>query len=113
MKATALPVISTLAAAGTSWSDEPGAVVVLVTGGRSPAARWARSCVVSDAKGGLHVERRPGGVQGRPWPVVVAQCGSPCWAGTTAYNRGQVLYRVAEVMVAASGSRLRAPTPKG
>ena len=30
--------------------------------------------------------------------VLAARGALPCWAGATAYNRGQVLYRVAEVM---------------
>jgi len=30
--------------------------------------------------------------------VVAARAAQPAWAGTTAYNRGQILYRVAELM---------------
>ncbi|HEX2427645.1 MAG TPA: aldehyde dehydrogenase family protein, partial [Gaiellaceae bacterium] len=32
--------------------------------------------------------------------VRAARAGFPAWAGTTAYNRGQVLYRLAEMMEA-------------
>ena len=50
--------------------------------------------------------------------VVAARKAQPGWAGATAYNRGQVLYRVAEVMesrrgaVRAGRARQRGPDPR-
>jgi len=35
--------------------------------------------------------------------VVAARAAQPTWAGATAYNRGQVLYRIAEMMEARAG----------
>jgi acyl-CoA reductase-like NAD-dependent aldehyde dehydrogenase len=70
----------------------------LYIGGRFPRTESGRSYLVSDAKG-------------KPWAnacrasrkdvrdaVQAARKAQPGWAGATAYNRGQVLYRVAEML---------------
>src|SRR6266571_1304080 len=70
----------------------------LYIGGRFPRTESGRSYLVSEAKG-------------RPWAnacrasrkdvrdaVLAARGAFPAWAGLTAYNRGQVLYRVAEML---------------
>jgi acyl-CoA reductase-like NAD-dependent aldehyde dehydrogenase len=70
----------------------------LYLGGKFPRTESGRSYLVSEAKG-------------RPWAnacrasrkdvrdaVVAARKAFPAWAGATAYNRGQILYRVAEMM---------------
>jgi len=70
----------------------------LYIGGKFPRTESGRSYLVSEAKG-------------RPWAnacrasrkdvrdaVVAARKAFPGWAGLTAYNRGQVLYRVAEML---------------
>ena len=71
----------------------------LYIGGAFPRSESGRSYDVADAKGALPGQRRPGLAQGRPRrrrrrPVGVRRAGP----GATAYNRGQVLYRVAELM---------------
>ncbi|HEY8557335.1 MAG TPA: aldehyde dehydrogenase family protein [Actinomycetes bacterium] len=70
----------------------------LYVGGKFPRTESGRSYLVSEAKG-------------KPWAnacrasrkdvrdaVVAARKAFPGWAGATAYNRGQVLYRVAEML---------------
>ncbi|MGH2816267.1 MAG: aldehyde dehydrogenase family protein, partial [Actinomycetota bacterium] len=70
----------------------------LYIGGRFPRTESGRSYLVSEAKG-------------KPWAnacrasrkdvrdaVQAARRAFPGWAGATAYNRGQILYRVAEML---------------
>jgi acyl-CoA reductase-like NAD-dependent aldehyde dehydrogenase len=70
----------------------------LYIGGKFPRTESGRSYLVADAKG-------------RPWAnacrasrkdvrdaVQAARKAFPGWAGATAYNRGQILYRVAEML---------------
>jgi acyl-CoA reductase-like NAD-dependent aldehyde dehydrogenase len=70
----------------------------LYIGGKFPRSESGRSYPVNEAKG-------------KPWAnacrasrkdvrdaVVAARTAFPGWAGLTAYNRGQVLYRVAEML---------------
>jgi acyl-CoA reductase-like NAD-dependent aldehyde dehydrogenase len=70
----------------------------LYIGGKFPRTESGRSYLVSDAKG-------------KPWAnacrasrkdvrdaVQAARTAFPGWAGATAYNRGQILYRVAEML---------------
>jgi len=70
----------------------------LYIGGKFPRTESGRSYLVAEAKG-------------KPWAnacrasrkdvrdaVVAARAAFPGWAGLTAYNRGQVLYRVAEML---------------
>jgi acyl-CoA reductase-like NAD-dependent aldehyde dehydrogenase len=70
----------------------------LYIGGKFPRTESGRSYLVSDAKG-------------RPWAnacrasrkdvrdaVQAARAAFPGWASATAYNRGQILYRVAEML---------------
>ena len=70
----------------------------LYIGGAFPRSESGRSYVVTDAKGrflaNVAQASRKDGRDG----VVAARNAQSAWAGRTAYNRGQVLYRVAEVM---------------
>src|SRR5919197_6409825 len=75
----------------------------LYLGGKFPRSESGRSYPVA-------------GADGRPWAnaclasrkdvrdaVRAARAAFPGWAGATAYNRGQVLYRVAEMLEARRG----------
>ena len=70
----------------------------LYIGGAFPRSESGRSYVVNDAKGRfLANAARASRKDGRD-AVVAARKALPGWVGRTAYNRGQVLYRVAEVL---------------
>jgi len=70
----------------------------LYVGGAFPHSESGRSYVVNDAKGRfLANAARASRKDGRD-AVVAARKALPGWVGRTAYNRGQVLYRVAEVL---------------
>jgi acyl-CoA reductase-like NAD-dependent aldehyde dehydrogenase len=70
----------------------------LYVGGASPRSESGRSYVVNDAKGRfLANAARASRKDGRD-AVVAARKALPGWVGRTPYNRGQVLYRVAEVL---------------
>ena len=70
----------------------------LYVGGAFPRSESGRSYVVNDAKGRfLANAARASRKDGRD-AVVAARKALPGWVGRTAYNRGQVLYRVAEVL---------------
>ena len=70
----------------------------LYIGGEFPRSESGHSYVVNDSKGKLRGQRRPGLPQGRPRRRRRRPQGVPGWAGKTAYNRAQILYRVAEIM---------------
>ncbi len=70
----------------------------LYIGGAFPRSESGRSYVVNDAKGkflanAAHASRKDGRDA-----VVAARAAFGGWSGRTAYNRGQVVYRIAEVM---------------
>ena len=70
----------------------------LYVGGAFPRSESGRSYVVNDAKGRfLANAARASRKDGRD-AVVAARKALAGWVGRTAYNRGQVLYRVAEVL---------------
>ncbi|MDQ3664483.1 MAG: aldehyde dehydrogenase family protein [Actinomycetota bacterium] len=70
----------------------------LYVGGAFPRSESGRSYVVNDAKGRfLANAARASRKDGRD-AVVAARKALPGWVGRTPYNRGQVLYRVAEVL---------------
>ncbi len=70
----------------------------LYIGGKFPRSESGRSYVVTDTKGGFLANAALGSRKDARDAVLAARGAVAGWAGATAYNRGQVLYRVAEVM---------------
>ncbi|MBA3798433.1 MAG: aldehyde dehydrogenase family protein [Geodermatophilaceae bacterium] len=70
----------------------------LYIGGKFPRSESGRSYVVTDAKGEFLANASRASRKDARDAVVAARAAVPGWSGATAYNRGQVLYRVAEVM---------------
>jgi len=70
----------------------------LYVGGAFPRSESGRSYVVSAADGAFLANVAQASRKDARDAVVAARKAFPGWAGATAYNRGQVLYRVAELM---------------
>ncbi len=70
----------------------------LYVGGTFPRSESGRSYVVSDSRGRFLANAALASRKDARDAVVAARKAFPAWAAATAYNRGQVLYRVAEVM---------------
>jgi acyl-CoA reductase-like NAD-dependent aldehyde dehydrogenase len=70
----------------------------LYVGGRFPRSESGRSYEVTDPRGRFLANASRSSRKDVRDAVVAARSAQPGWAGATAYNRGQVLYRVAEVM---------------
>ncbi len=70
----------------------------LYLGGKFPRSESGRSYEVTDTKGRFLANAALASRKDARDAVVAARKAQPGWAGATAYNRGQVLYRVAEVM---------------
>jgi acyl-CoA reductase-like NAD-dependent aldehyde dehydrogenase len=70
----------------------------LYIGGGFPRSESGRSYTVSDHAGGFLANAAQASRKDARDAVVAARKAFPGWAGATAYNRGQVLYRVAEVL---------------
>ena len=70
----------------------------LYVGGKFPRSESGRSYEVSDHKGRFLANVSQASRKDARDAVVAARAAFPGWSGATAYNRGQVLYRVAEVM---------------
>ncbi|MEX2458491.1 MAG: aldehyde dehydrogenase family protein [Actinomycetota bacterium] len=70
----------------------------LYIGGQFPRSESGRSYPVSDGEGRLLAWAVRGSRKDLRDAVRAARAAVPGWAGATAYNRGQVLYRVAELM---------------
>ncbi len=70
----------------------------LFIGGKFPRSESGRSYVISDRSGRFLANVAQGSRKDARDAVVAARAAFPNWSGATAYNRGQVLYRVAEVM---------------
>ena len=70
----------------------------LYVGGAFPRSESGRSYEVTDAKGRFLANAAQASRKDARDAVVAARKAQPGWAAATAYNRGQVLYRVAEVM---------------
>ncbi len=70
----------------------------LYVGGAFPRSESGRSYVVEDAKGRFWANAARASRKDARDAVVAARKAQPGWGGRTAYNRGQVLYRVAEVL---------------
>ena len=69
----------------------------LAIGGRFPRSESGRSYVVSDSRGRFLANAAAASRKDVRDAVVAARKAYPGWSGATAYNRGQVLYRVAEM----------------
>lgn len=70
----------------------------LYVGGTFPRSESGRSYVVSGADGTFLANAAMASRKDARDAVVAARAAFAGWSGATAYNRGQVLYRVAEVM---------------
>ena len=70
----------------------------LYIGGAFPRSESGRSYVVNDAKGTFLANASQASRKDARDAVVAARKAFGGWSGKTAYNRGQVLYRIAEVM---------------
>ncbi|MDQ2587203.1 aldehyde dehydrogenase family protein [Saccharothrix yanglingensis] len=70
----------------------------LYVGGGFPRSESGRSYPVVDAKGAFLANAAQGSRKDARDAVVAARKAFAGWSGATAYNRGQVLYRVAEVL---------------
>jgi acyl-CoA reductase-like NAD-dependent aldehyde dehydrogenase len=70
----------------------------LYVGGAFPRSESGRSYEVTDAKGGFLANAAWASRKDVRDAVVAARAALGGWSGATAYNRGQVLYRVAEML---------------
>lgn len=70
----------------------------LYVGGAFPRSESGRSYPVSDAKGAFLANAAQASRKDARDAVVAARKAFAGWSGATAYNRGQVLYRVAEML---------------
>ena len=70
----------------------------LFVGGKFPRSESGRSYEVSDSKGRFVANAAMASRKDARDAVVAARKAFPGWAEATAYNRGQVLYRVAELL---------------
>jgi acyl-CoA reductase-like NAD-dependent aldehyde dehydrogenase len=70
----------------------------LFVGGEFPRSESGHSYVVNDSRGHFVANAALASRKDARDAVVAARKAFPGWSGRTAYNRGQVIYRVAEVM---------------
>lgn len=70
----------------------------LYVGGAFARSESGRSYAVHDSRGGFWANAAAGSRKDARDAVAKALAAQPGWAAASAYNRGQVLYRVAEVM---------------
>jgi acyl-CoA reductase-like NAD-dependent aldehyde dehydrogenase len=70
----------------------------LYLGGKFPRSESGRTYEVTDAKGAFLANAARASRKDARDAVVAARAAFATWSTATAYNRGQVLYRVAEVM---------------
>ena len=70
----------------------------LYIGGKFPRSESGRVYEVATKKGEFLANAAKGSRKDARDAVVVARAAFGGWAGTTAYNRGQVLYRIAELL---------------
>ncbi|WP_035801029.1 aldehyde dehydrogenase family protein [Kitasatospora mediocidica] len=70
----------------------------LFVGGKFPRSESGRVYEVSDSKGQWLANAPLGTRKDTRDAVLAARAAVKGWAGTTAYNRGQVLYRIAEML---------------
>ncbi len=72
----------------------------LFIGGAFPRSESGRTFVVNDHEGGFLANAALASRKDARDAVVAARAAFPGWAGRTAYNRGQVVYRIAELLEA-------------
>jgi acyl-CoA reductase-like NAD-dependent aldehyde dehydrogenase len=70
----------------------------LYVGGKFPRSESGRSYEITDAKGRFAANAAQASRKDARDAVVAARKAFPAWSAATAYNRGQVLYRVAELL---------------
>jgi acyl-CoA reductase-like NAD-dependent aldehyde dehydrogenase len=70
----------------------------LFVGGAFPRSESGRTYEVTDTDGGFLANAAKASRKDARDAVLAARKGFGAWSGATAYNRGQVLYRIAEVM---------------
>jgi acyl-CoA reductase-like NAD-dependent aldehyde dehydrogenase len=70
----------------------------LYIGGAFPRSESGRSYVVNDSQGAFLANASLASRKDARDAVVAARKAWPGWAGRTAYNRGQILYRIAEML---------------
>jgi acyl-CoA reductase-like NAD-dependent aldehyde dehydrogenase len=70
----------------------------LYVGGKFPRSESGRSYAVTDAEGNFLANPAQGSRKDARDAVVAARRAFGGWSGASAYNRGQVLYRVAELL---------------
>lgn len=70
----------------------------LYIGGAFPRSESGRTYEVTDPKGNFLANAAQASRKDARDAVVAARAAQPGWANATAYNRGQILYRVAEMM---------------
>ncbi|MEL0261329.1 MAG: aldehyde dehydrogenase family protein [Aquiluna sp.] len=70
----------------------------LFIGGKFPRSEYGRSYQVSDSKGKHLANVSLASRKDVRDAVSAARAAQPGWAGASAYNRGQVLYRIAEML---------------
>ena len=70
----------------------------LYIGGEFPRSESGRSYIVNDAKGKLMANAAQASRKDARDAVIAARKAFPGWSSKTAYNRAQVVYRIAEVL---------------
>ncbi|RKS72263.1 aldehyde dehydrogenase family protein [Actinomadura pelletieri DSM 43383] len=70
----------------------------LFIGGAFPRSESGRTYVVTDAKGRFTANAAQASRKDARDAVAAARKAFPGWSGRTAYNRGQILYRIAEML---------------
>ena len=70
----------------------------LYVGGKFPRSESGRSYVINGAKGQFLANAALASRKDARDAVVAARRAYPGWSGATAYNRGQILYRIAEML---------------
>ena len=70
----------------------------LFIGGAFPRSESGRSYIVNDSKGNFVANPSQASRKDLRDAVVAAKNAHPQWSSATAYNRGQILYRIAEIM---------------
>lgn len=70
----------------------------LYIGGAFPRSESAHTLPISDSTGAFLANAAQASRKDARDAVVAARKAQPGWAGATAYNRGQVLYRIAEML---------------
>ncbi len=70
----------------------------LFINGAFPRSESGRTYIVNDAKGRFWANASQASRKDARDAVTAARAAQPGWADTTAYNRGQILYRIAEML---------------